>query len=311
LAKRYPIAKKVVSELFGFSERTYQSWRTDHNENKKEHPIIDLIEKYFSEEEVREFLKDRKIEKYEYVEYLYTLEKEKFLKMAEAILYNSSVTAKFVLKLIQKYEQRYYHLKKKHIEAEKKEQCHIYYVEAIEEEYIEILEYPTGYLTLDKYLTSIIFNPNKLSEILGKNLFAKSLFDLQSAIQEISKENLVPVIKKNMDYLLEKSETYKSESELWDEYEEEQNERATQYRDDIESLTTILKEKGVNVDQEYVDILHMNIEELKNIYTEKSYEELVNMAWEAKPRPNHLEALEKSYEEGSKDYLKSKKKNNN
>jgi len=318
LAKRYPITKKVASDLFGFSERTFQSWRTDHNESKKEHPIIDLIEKYFTEKEIQEFLQNKKIEKYEYIEYLATLEKEKLLKMAEKILADYSETAKFILKVIQKYEQRYYHLKKKHIEAEKKEQYYIRYGD--NEEFNEILKYPEGYLKVDKYLTSIIFNPEKLSELLGKKLLPRSLFDLQSAIQEISNEKLVPVIKKNMNYLLEKTATYKSKNELENEFEENQADEYAQYQEDIETLTIILKEKGViqpdvelspfgdieslnYEDEEYINTIHGDVEKLRDIYIEKSYNELVNMAIKSRPSPSTIRR--KMMEDGGfdKDFL--------
>lgn len=52
---------ELMSKLFGFSAPTYFRWK------KEKRPIIDLIEKFFSKEELEEFLKTGEISKLEKV----------------------------------------------------------------------------------------------------------------------------------------------------------------------------------------------------------------------------------------------------
>ncbi|WP_152058237.1 hypothetical protein, partial [Aliarcobacter butzleri] len=53
----------LMSELFGFSSQTYFNWKKEIDKR----PIILLIEKYFSKEELEIFLKTNKIEKLELI----------------------------------------------------------------------------------------------------------------------------------------------------------------------------------------------------------------------------------------------------
>lgn len=54
------IYKEVMAALFDFNATTYYSWK------KQERPIIRLIEKYFTKEDLEEFLNSEKISKLEY-----------------------------------------------------------------------------------------------------------------------------------------------------------------------------------------------------------------------------------------------------
>jgi len=51
--------KEIIETLFGYSEATYYRWK------KEERPIIKLIENYFDDEEIEEFVKTGKISKYD------------------------------------------------------------------------------------------------------------------------------------------------------------------------------------------------------------------------------------------------------
>ena len=53
--------KTLMSTLFGFSAPTFYSWK------KEGRPIIKLLEKYFTREELEEFLENGKIKKFEQV----------------------------------------------------------------------------------------------------------------------------------------------------------------------------------------------------------------------------------------------------
>ena len=57
------ISYKITEELFGFTRQTYAKWK---HENR---PIINLIEKYFSENDLEEFLKYGVVEKLEIMDF--------------------------------------------------------------------------------------------------------------------------------------------------------------------------------------------------------------------------------------------------
>lgn len=51
--------KEIIESLYGFSEGTYYNWK------KEQRLILQLIDKYFSEDEVVEFIKTGKIKKFD------------------------------------------------------------------------------------------------------------------------------------------------------------------------------------------------------------------------------------------------------
>lgn len=53
--------KNTITTLFGFAAPTYYRWK------KEKRPIVDLLEKYFSTEEIQEFLETEKIRKLELI----------------------------------------------------------------------------------------------------------------------------------------------------------------------------------------------------------------------------------------------------
>lgn len=58
--------KTLMSTLFGFSAPTFYSWK------KEQRPIISLLDKYFTKEDLVEFLEMGKIDKMENINYLAT-----------------------------------------------------------------------------------------------------------------------------------------------------------------------------------------------------------------------------------------------
>ncbi|MCK9477734.1 MAG: hypothetical protein M0R46_17615 [Candidatus Muirbacterium halophilum] len=56
--------KTLMTELFGFSAPTFYNWK------KENRPIISLVNKYFNEENIEEFLETGKIAKYENMDML-------------------------------------------------------------------------------------------------------------------------------------------------------------------------------------------------------------------------------------------------
>ncbi|MDD5406976.1 MAG: hypothetical protein PHE73_08580 [Sulfurovaceae bacterium] len=58
---------KIVMEIFKFSRQSWNNWK------KENRPIITLIEKYFTNEDLQEFLVTGKISKLDdYIEYLHS-----------------------------------------------------------------------------------------------------------------------------------------------------------------------------------------------------------------------------------------------
>ncbi|UXC30733.1 hypothetical protein N3114_12620 (plasmid) [Aliarcobacter butzleri] len=66
----------LVCNLFGIARRTYFHWKKDINKNKS----INLIEKYFTKEELEEFITNGKIEKQELIKDLSIDEIQKLIK---------------------------------------------------------------------------------------------------------------------------------------------------------------------------------------------------------------------------------------
>jgi hypothetical protein len=50
--------KKIISQILGISQTSFYRW-------KGERPIIDLLEKYFTESELEQFLRERRIDRFE------------------------------------------------------------------------------------------------------------------------------------------------------------------------------------------------------------------------------------------------------
>lgn len=63
------IYKEVMASLFDFNATTYYSWK------KQERPIIGLIEKYFTKEDLEEFLEYGTVDKFEFLELISYQEK--------------------------------------------------------------------------------------------------------------------------------------------------------------------------------------------------------------------------------------------
>lgn len=70
--------KNVITKLLGISEVSYYRW-------KKERMIIDLLEKYFTENELKEFIENNKITKLELIKDLSTEEIKDILNNKEKI----------------------------------------------------------------------------------------------------------------------------------------------------------------------------------------------------------------------------------
>ena len=62
--------RKIISELCGINERTYYVWK-----NKSHIKLVNLINEYFSEEDIKEYLEEGKINKLERLEELLEIEK--------------------------------------------------------------------------------------------------------------------------------------------------------------------------------------------------------------------------------------------
>lgn len=65
---------ELMSKIFGFSSPTYFRWK------KENRPIINLIEKYFSKKDLKEFLETGEINKFNYLEHHKELQKERTIK---------------------------------------------------------------------------------------------------------------------------------------------------------------------------------------------------------------------------------------
>lgn len=54
--------EQLMSKLFGYSAQTYFNWKKDKDTTR---PIMNLMDKYFTKEELEEFLTSRKMAKLE------------------------------------------------------------------------------------------------------------------------------------------------------------------------------------------------------------------------------------------------------
>ena len=68
---------KAMTVLFGFSRQSWNNWK------KEKRPIITLFEKYFTDLEIDEYLKNRSIKKLELIKDLDYKELEKLIKIKE------------------------------------------------------------------------------------------------------------------------------------------------------------------------------------------------------------------------------------
>jgi len=59
---------KTIYNLFDFTEKTLYNWK------KEDRPILELIEKYFTDNEIKEFLEKREISKWEFLKHSYDRE---------------------------------------------------------------------------------------------------------------------------------------------------------------------------------------------------------------------------------------------
>ncbi|WP_323585428.1 hypothetical protein [Aliarcobacter butzleri] len=62
--------KKIILKILDIADKTYYNWK---NENR---PIINLLEKYHTKDELQEFLETGKIEKQERLKELLEIEKK-------------------------------------------------------------------------------------------------------------------------------------------------------------------------------------------------------------------------------------------
>ena len=62
--------KKIILKILDIADKTYYNWK---NEKK---PIINLLEKYFTKEDLQEFIETSKIEKQERLNELLEIEKK-------------------------------------------------------------------------------------------------------------------------------------------------------------------------------------------------------------------------------------------
>lgn len=67
--------KETMAKLFSTSEGTYYKWKRENR------PIINLLEKYFTKEDIEEFLEFNSIEKFETLKHSNYAEIEKFFKL--------------------------------------------------------------------------------------------------------------------------------------------------------------------------------------------------------------------------------------
>ena len=72
--------KQIVESLFGFTEATFYRWK------RQNRLIVDLLEKYFSKEDLEEFLETGEIQKQELVKDYTKKELEKILHNKEKVL---------------------------------------------------------------------------------------------------------------------------------------------------------------------------------------------------------------------------------
>ena len=189
-----PTHRKLITKLFGFSEPTFYAWVKEKKDKRK---ILNLIEKYFSSDDLAEFLETGSIDKYEKMiereELMEKYEKDVVLPKIEKIIKKES-TFKYALKIITFLYSEYKKLQNAN----------------------EALGIKT--VSFDAFVSSSVLSTSIILD-LGPSKNSSELFLLQAAIYQLGKEDLLLLVLKNKDKLssfFENKKTVKNKIEQSD-----------------------------------------------------------------------------------------------
>ena len=200
---------EIYSKLIGNSIPTYYKWLKQRKENNgvnNNRLIIKLLNDYFTEEELIEFLETHQIEKYKHYNYLLDIEKLVLQPKAKKLLIDEKNLSYSldVLHLLKALKNRYETIIREHIKEGKPrldgkyEEIANFHVDeygAISEGY--------GYKEFNFYIQDVIFNsPSIISELLEKELTAYALYYIQHALVTIGEKHLEEIILHDYEGIL-------------------------------------------------------------------------------------------------------------
>ena len=205
--------EEIYSKLMGNSIPTYYKWLKQRRENNginSNRLIIKLLNDYFTDDELEEFLTTHKIEKYRHYSNLLEIERHVLKPQAKKILmdkkdFNSSLD---VLHLLKALKNRYETLIEEHIKEGKPQ---------LDGKYDEIASHNIdedgylcegyGYKDFNYYIYDTIFNDSSLiSKLLKKEIIAHSLYSIQHLIVTIQEKHLEEVILQDYETLVNELE---------------------------------------------------------------------------------------------------------
>lgn len=204
--------RQVLCDLFKFTPKTLYNWRSEAR------PAIELIEKYFSEEDIQEFLKTKKIKKLENIE-RYAQYEKKLVHQIKEIMYSLNEKDRFnLLEFIEAVKEDYYTKKEEFIHY-KNEHPDLGLTSSLyEEDFVFILEqeldeddYPTGLLrmtpmTVEDYIQGNIFHLKEINKIYTVTTSARSIYNIQKTILKLYNNDLLSLILENTTELKKEAE---------------------------------------------------------------------------------------------------------
>ena len=199
--------RQVLCDLFEFTPKTLYNWR------QEERPAIELIEKYFTEEDLQEFLQTKEINKLQNIKRYMKYEK-KLMEQIKEVIYSLNSKGKdglYLLEFIEAVKEDY---------DTKKEEFTCYINghpdlgpvgSPYDEDFSFILEqeehkdgYPTGKLLMTPmdikdYIQSNVFHLKRINKVYDVTTSAHSIYNIQKTILELYNNDLLSLVLENIN----------------------------------------------------------------------------------------------------------------
>lgn len=201
--------RQVLCDLFKFTPKTLYNWRHE------ERPAIELIEKYFSEEDIQEFLKTKRISKLQNIE-RYIKHEKKLMEQIKEIIYSLNSKGKdglYLIEFIEMVKEDYYTKKEEFIHYINEHPDLGPVGSPYEEDFSFILEheeskdgYPTGKLLLtpmdiEDYIQSNVFHLKGINKVYTVTTSARSIYNIQKSILELYDNDVLYLLLENITEL--------------------------------------------------------------------------------------------------------------
>ncbi len=211
--------RQVLCDLFKFTPKTLYNWRQESR------PAIEFIEKYFSEEDIQEFLQTNKMKKLENIERYAQYEKRIMDEIRNIVTSeNRDFDPLYVYQFIEVIGEKYSSLKEKYKEAQEKENftASSYcapddydFTDILVAEFDELgglIRLKMTPITLEEFIKKNIFNLENIDTFCISPLFSESMhykqkttFYLQEAILGLYKNKLLSFVLAHVETFIEES----------------------------------------------------------------------------------------------------------